>query len=100
MLAGRVIAYKSKYQATIAILSTKAEFTAASKAILHKLGFSQYLPTVMFKDNSGALHMANAQQPTSCTQHMNTKDWLEHDQLELAQLGTAKTISVTRSPRL
>jgi hypothetical protein len=106
MLAGGVIAYKSKYQATIALSSTEAEFTAASEAgktilylrsILQELGFSQYLPTVMFEDNTGALHMANAQQPTCRTRHMDTKylalqDWVEHDQVELAQIRTANNI--------
>jgi hypothetical protein len=107
MLAGGVIAYKSKYQPTIALSSTEAEFTAASEAgktilylrsILHELGFSQYLPTILFEDNTGALHMANAQQPTRRTRHMDTKyfalqDWVEHDQVELAQIGTALNIS-------
>ena len=32
MLAGGVIAYKRKYQATVALSSTKAEFTAAAEA--------------------------------------------------------------------
>ena len=32
MLAGGVIAYKSKYQATVALSSTGAEFTAAAEA--------------------------------------------------------------------
>jgi hypothetical protein len=107
MLAGGVIAYKSKYQLTIALSSTEAEFTAASEAgktilylrsILHELGFSQYLPTILFEDNTGALHMANAQQPTRRTRHMDTKDfalqdWVEHDQVELAQIGTALNVS-------
>jgi hypothetical protein len=107
MLAGGAIAYKSKYQPTIALSSTEAEFTAASEAgktilylrsILHELGFSQYLPTILFEDNTGALHMANAQQPTRRTRHMDTKDfalqdWVEHDNLELAQIGTALNIS-------
>jgi hypothetical protein len=107
MLAGGVIAYKSKYQATIALSSTEAEFTAASEAgktilylrsILHELGFSQYLATILWEDNSGALHMANAQQPTRRTRHMDTKyfalqDWVESDQIEVAQIGTANNIS-------
>jgi hypothetical protein len=68
ILAGGVIAYKSKYQPTIALSST------------------------------GALHMANAQQPTRRTRHMDTKyfaiqDWVEHDQLDLTQIGTALNIS-------
>jgi hypothetical protein len=107
MLAGGVIAYKSKYQPTIALSSTEAEFTAASEAgktilylrsILHELGFEQYLPTILFEDNTGALHMANAQQPTRRTRHMDTKyfalqDWVEHDQVALNQIGTAYNIS-------
>jgi hypothetical protein len=108
MLAGGVIVYKSKYhQPTIALLSTEAEFTAASEAgkttlylrsILHELGFSQYLPTLLYKDNTGALHMAKAQQPTRRTRHMDTKyfalqDWVEHDQIDVTQIGTANNIS-------
>jgi hypothetical protein len=107
MLAGGVIAYKSKYQQTVALSSTEAEFTAASEAgkttlylrsILHELGFSQYLPTLLYEDNTGALHMANAQQPTRRTRHMDTKhfalqDWVEHDQIEITQIGTANNVS-------
>ena len=107
MLAGGVIAYKSKYQPTIALSSTEAEFTAASEAgkttlylrsILHELGFSQYLPTLLYEDNTGALHMVNAQQPTRRTRHMDTKyfalqDWVEHDQTDVTQIGTANNIS-------
>jgi hypothetical protein len=107
MLAGGVIAYKSKYQPTIALSPTEAEFTAASEAskttlylrsILHELGFSQYLPTILYEDNTGALHMANAQQPTRRTCHMDTKyfalqDWVDHDQIDVTQIGTANNIS-------
>jgi hypothetical protein len=82
MMAGGVIAYKSKCQPTIALSSAKAKFTTALEAgkttlhlrsILHRLGFLQYLPTLLYEDNTGALHMANAQQPTRHTHHMNTK---------------------------
>ena len=73
MLAGGVIAYKSKYQATVALSSTEAEFTVAAEArkmilylrwILQELGFPQYQPTMLFIDNQGALFMVNAKQPT------------------------------------
>jgi hypothetical protein len=42
--------------------------------------------------------MANAQQPTRRTRHMDTKyfaiqDWVEHDQLDVTQIGTALNIS-------
>jgi hypothetical protein len=107
MMAGGVIAYKSKYQPTIALSSTEAEFTAAAEAgkttlylrsILYELGFSQDLATVVFEDNTGALHMANAQQPTRRTRHMDTKhfaiqDWVAHDQIDLAPIATANNIS-------
>jgi hypothetical protein len=52
----------------------------------------------MFEDNSKALEMANDQQPKCRTRHMDTKyftlqDWVEHDQVELPQIGTANNIS-------
>jgi hypothetical protein len=42
--------------------------------------------------------MANAQQPTRRTRHMDTKyfaiqDWVEHDQIEVTQIGTANNVS-------
>jgi hypothetical protein len=41
--------------------------------------------------------MANAQQPTRRTRHMDTKyfalqDWVEHDRIEVTQIGTANNI--------
>lgn len=108
MMQGGVIAYKSKYQQTIALSLTEAKFTAAAEArkmtlhlrsILHKLGFSQDLTTIIYEDKTGALHMATAQQPTRCTRHMDTKhfaiqDWVaQHDQMDLAPIPTANNIS-------
>jgi hypothetical protein len=42
--------------------------------------------------------MANAQQPTRRTRHMDTKhfalqDWVEHDQIDVTQIGTVNNIS-------
>ena len=71
--AGGTIYYKTKFQDTIAMSSTKAEFTAAcdaAKAILYiqsildKINVPQDEATTLFIDNNGALLMANAQQPT------------------------------------
>ena len=82
MMAGGVIAHKSKFQATMALSSAEAEFTAAAKAgktILHlrsalkELGYEQHEPTTLHTDNQGALHMANAEQPTRRTRHMDAK---------------------------
>ena len=107
MLAGGVIAYKSKYQATVALSSTEAEFTAAAEAgktilylrsVLQELGFPQYQPTTLFIDNQGALFMANAKQPTRQTRFMDTKafaiqDWIREEQMILRPIKTQNNVS-------
>ena len=96
------MAYKSKHQATVAPLSTEAEFTAAAEAgktILHlrsilcELGYPQHKPTTLCVDNHGALFMANAEQPTRQTRHMDTKtfalqDWTREEKLVLKEVNT------------
>ena len=81
-LAGGTILYKTRYQDTIALSSTEAEFTAAAEAgkyilyvrsILDELGIEQHLATTLYEDNQGAPLMANAQQPTKRTRHMDIK---------------------------
>ena len=103
MYAGGVIGYKCKYQDVIAHSSTEAEFTAACDAgkmilffrsLLEDLGIEQHDATVLYEDNNGALLMANAQQPTRRTRHMDIKkfallDWVEQD---LVILKTIKTL--------
>jgi hypothetical protein len=73
--------------------STEVEFTASVEAgkymlyirlILNQLGLPQNIATTLYGDNQGALLMANQQQPTKGTRHMNIKhfvlqDWVEHD---------------------
>eukprot|EP00590_Aulacoseira_subarctica_P011809 CAMPEP_0172428448 /NCGR_PEP_ID=MMETSP1064-20121228/46386_1 /TAXON_ID=202472 /ORGANISM="Aulacoseira subarctica , Strain CCAP 1002/5" /LENGTH=86 /DNA_ID=CAMNT_0013173241 /DNA_START=328 /DNA_END=584 /DNA_ORIENTATION=- len=49
--------------------------------------------TVLYEDNNGALMMANAQQPTRRTRHMDIKkfallDWVEQDLLILKSIKT------------
>ena len=102
MLGGGVICYKSKFQITVALSSTEAEFVAACDAgkqilylrsILTELGYPQELPTVLYEDNMGALHMANAARPTKRTRHMDFKhfalqDWTEHDLLIMTAIAT------------
>ena len=72
-LAGGTIVYKTKFQDTIAMSSTEAEFTAAcnaSKAILYvrsildEINIKHDAATSLFIDSNGALMMANAQQLT------------------------------------
>ena len=102
MLAGGIIGYKTKYQATVALSLTEAESTAAAEAgktilylqsILQELGYPQHTATTLFIDNCGALYMANAKQPTRQTCHMETKifviqDWIKEEQLVLAPINT------------
>jgi dUTP pyrophosphatase len=101
-LAGGTILYKSKFQDTIAMSSTEAEFSAACDAaksilyvrsILEELNVSQQHATTLFIDNNGALMMGNAQQPTRRTRHMDIKkfvliDWIEQDLLTMKYIST------------
>jgi hypothetical protein len=102
MLAGGCIAYKSKFQDIIALSTTEAEFVAACDAgkiilffrsLLEDLGIPQATATVLYEDNNGALMMANAQQPTRRTRHIDIKhfsilDWVERDLLILQAIST------------
>jgi len=104
MYAGGAVGYKCKYQDVIAHSSTEAEFTAACDAgklilflrsILEDLGLEQKNATVLYEDNNGALMMANAQQPTRRTRHMDIKkfallEWVEQDLLILQSVCTAE----------
>lgn len=97
MVAGGVFGYKTKFQHAIALSSTEAEWVVACdvgkmilycRTTLEDLGISQYHTTIMYEDNRGALHMANAQQPTNRTQHIDIKtfpltDWVERDLITL-----------------
>ena len=63
IMSGGVVAYKTRFQDTIALSSTEAEFFAASDAgklalyvrsILHNLGLHQKQATVIYENNMGA----------------------------------------------
>ena len=102
-LAGGTIFYKTKYQDTIALPSTEAEFAAACEAgksilyvrsILNELNLPQHEATVLHIDNNGALLMGNAQQPTRQTKHVDIKkfallDWVEHDMMIMKRIKTS-----------
>ena len=101
-LAGGTILYKTQYQATIALSTTEAEFTAACEAgkyliyvhtILEEIGLEQTDATVLYEDNQGALLMANASRPTKRTRHMDVKhfviqQWVAHDLLTMKRINT------------
>ena len=106
-LAGGAIYYKTRFQDTIALSSTKAEFAAAvdaGKAILYirtildQLNIPQQDATILHINNNGALNMANQQQPTQRTRHVDIKhfvlqDWVERDLLVLRRITTTDNYS-------
>ena len=101
-MAGGAIYYKTRFQPTIALSSTEAEFVAATDAgksilyvrtILEELGLHQKDATVLYIDNNGALNMANQGQPTRNTRHMELKQfaiqqWVEKDLIVLKRITT------------
>lgn len=101
-MAGGTILYKTRFQDTIALLSTEAKFNAAAEAgkyilyvrsILQDINLEQTQATTLYKDNQGALLMANAQQPTKQTRHMAVKnfaiqEWCEKDLIILHKIHT------------
>jgi hypothetical protein len=63
------------------------------RSLLQDIGIEQTDATILFEDNNGALMMANAQQPTKCTRHIEIKhfallDWVEQDMLILQAIST------------
>lgn len=105
--AGGVVCYKIKYQETIALSSTEAEFVAlcdASKVVIYAcyilddLAIPQENATTLYEDNRGALLITQQRQPTKCTQHMDVKnfalsDWVEKDLIIFQSIPTAENIS-------
>jgi len=72
-LAGGTIAYKCKFQPTVAGSSTEAEFMAAYdtgkmilfiRSVLWDLNVPQEAATILFEDNDACTAMGNAQKPT------------------------------------
>ena len=102
-LCGGTILYNTKYQDTIALSTTEAEFTAACDAgkailyvrsILDEINLPQDEATTLFIDNNGALVMGkNAQQPMRRTRHLELKkfallDWVQRDLLLMKRIST------------
>ena len=68
-IGGGAVFYKTRFQPTVALSSTEAEFIAACEAakiipyvrsILDDVGIQQNEATTLYEDNQGALLMANA----------------------------------------
>ena len=106
-LAGGTVLYKARFQETIALSTTEAEFIAAVEAgkyilylrsILHDIGMTQDEATILYEDNQGSLLMAQAQQPTKRTRHIDIKhfvlqDWCEQDLILIKRINTTDNSS-------
>ena len=113
MYAGGAVGYVTRFQDTIAHSSTEAEFTAACDAgklilyfrsLLEDMAIPQSDATILYEDNNGAL-MANAQQPTRRTRHMDIKkfallDWVERDLMILKCIKTNDNAADTMTKSL
>ena len=87
-LAGGTVLYKARFQDTLALSSTETEFIATVEAgkyilylrsILQDIGMTQHEATILYEDNQGSLLMAQAQQPTKRTRHIDIKYFVLHD---------------------
>ena len=106
-LTGGTIAYKSKFQPTIAGSSTEAEFMAADdtgkmvlfvRSILWDLDIPQEAATVLYEDNDACTAMGNAQKLTPRTRHIDIKyfsicEWIERDLMILKRIDTTLNMS-------
>jgi hypothetical protein len=106
-LAGGTIAYKTKFQPTMALSTTKAEFMAACdvkqmslfvRSILWNLDVPQEAATIAYKDNDGCMAMGNTQKPTVRTRHIDIKyfalcEWVERNLIQLKHINTSINIA-------
>jgi hypothetical protein len=108
-LAGGTIAYKTKFQPTVAGSSTEAEFMAAYDAgkmilfvrsILWDLGIPQEAATIMYEDNDTCTALGNSQKPTPHTRHIDIISshcvigfWVERDLMILDRIDTKLNMS-------
>jgi len=106
-LAGGTIAYKYKFQPTVAGSSTEAEFMAAYdtgkmilfiRSVLWDLDIPQEAATILYEDNDGCTAMGNAQKPTPRTRHIDIKyfslcEWIERDLILLDRIDTSINMS-------
>ena len=101
-LAGGTIAYKCKFQPTVAGSSTEAGFMATydtgmmilfMRSVLWDLGIPQEATTVLYKDNDACTAMGNAQKPTPRTRQMDIQyfsicEWVDRDLMILERIDT------------
>jgi hypothetical protein len=100
ILSNAVIAYRSKTQSVSATSSTEAEFIAAVladkvarylRSVLIDLNFPPTGPTLIYEDNSSAIQIINARQPTDRSRHIDIQyfaiqDWKDNGDILLAHI--------------
>jgi hypothetical protein len=106
-LASGTIAYKTRFQPTVALSSTEAESMAACdvgcmslfvRSILWDLDISQEAATLAYEDNNGCTAMVNAQKPMTRTRHIDIKyfalcDWVERNLIWLEWIDTSINVA-------
>jgi hypothetical protein len=106
-LAGGAVYYRTNIQAVIALSSTEAEFYTMADAgkaaiylrsILDEIGLTQNKPTTIYADNKGALCIANAQQPSRRTRHVDLKhfailEWTDQEYIHFEGVKSEYNIS-------
>jgi hypothetical protein len=106
-LAGGTIAYKTKFQPTVALSTTKAEFMAACDvgrmslfvcSILWDLNVPQQAATIAYEDNGNCTAMGNAQKPTAHMLHIDIEyfalcEWVERNLIHLKRIDTSINIT-------
>jgi hypothetical protein len=99
--------YKTQLLPTVALLSTEAEYMGACNSgkmilfvwsVLWDLGVPQSAALILYAENDACIAMANAQNPTSCTRHMDIKyhvlcEWVECNLLVLSRVDTSVNMS-------
>ena len=107
LLSGAAVIYKTRYQKSIALSSTEAEFVSASetgkmilylRSLLHDLGYPTSDPTALNIDNTGTTFMIGAQAPTRRTRHIDIQyfailDWTTTKQILPTPVKTDANIS-------
>jgi hypothetical protein len=102
-LAGGTIAYKCKFQPTVAGSTTEAKYMGAYntgkmilfvRSILRDLHKPQEAAIVLYEDNDGCTAMVNAKKPTLRTRHMDIKylslcKWVDRDLVCLERIDTS-----------
>jgi hypothetical protein len=66
-----IVAQSASTEAEFIAVAEAARFILYVRSIMDKIGIPQQYATILYEDNCIAMHMANSQQPTKRTRHMD-----------------------------